>query len=145
MKVADIETCRNVSVEYTKTAIMAFSQLSSANKPFRFVFMSGFLSSRDQTKSLWFLGEGRRLKGQAENLLLEANEKRSFDGYVLRPASVLPKETSIRKVIQGLALSVGVCELSAAAVGLAIHGGEKRLLENTDLVEMGKFALAQRK
>lgn len=144
VKNGDIETFRKVSVDYTKSAIAAFSQLASANQGrFRFVFMSGFLSSRDQTKSLWFLQEGRRLKGQAEILLLEANEANLMDAYVLRPASVLPKETSIRKVIQGLALSVGVAELSAAALNLAAKGCEKKLLENTDLVKMGKVALAE--
>jgi hypothetical protein len=143
VKNASIETSRQVSVEYTKSAISAFTQLSSmTNKPFKFVFMSGFLASRDQTKSLWFFQEARRLKGQAETLLLEANDQKALDAYVLRPAGVLPKGTSIRKVIQGMVLSVGVAELSAAAVDLAINGGEKKLLENTELVKMGKAALA---
>ena len=146
VKIADIETCRKVSVEYTISAIAAFSQLaSSSQKPFRFVFMSGFLSSRDQSKSLWFLQDGRRLKGQAETLLLEANEAKSMDAYVLRPASVLPKEVSIRKFIQGLAINVGVAELGAAALHLSVNGGEKSLLENSELVKLGRFALAETK
>ena len=146
VKIADIETCRKVSVEYTQSAIAAFTQLSSTtNKSFRFVFMSGFLASRDQSKSLWFLQETRRLKGQAETLLLEANEKNSLDAYVLRPAGVLPKETTIQKVIQRLVLSIGVADLSAAAVDLEINGGEKKLLENTELMKIGKEALAGRR
>ena len=87
------------------------------------------------------------MKGQAEILLLNANEEKNgpLDAYVLRPASVLPKETTIMKVIQGLAPSIGVAELSAAALDLACNGGEKKLLENTELVKMGKVALAGRK
>jgi hypothetical protein len=64
-----------------------------------------------------------------------------MDAYVLRPASVLPKEPSIRKAIQGLALSIGVAELSAAALNLAVNGGKKNLLENSELVNVGKAAL----
>jgi hypothetical protein len=89
VKNADIATCRKVSVEYTRAAISAFGQLGAQNgKPFRFVFMSGYLAVRDQEKSLWFLEEARRLKGQAETSLLEANEekKEALDAYVLRPA-----------------------------------------------------------
>jgi hypothetical protein len=148
VKNADIETCRKVSVEYTLSAITAFSTLGAQNgKPFRFIFMSGFLSSRDQTKSLWFLQEGRRLKGQAETHLLKANEEKEnvLDAYVLRPASVLPKETSLRKIIQGLALSIGVEVLSAAAADLAINGSEEKLFQNTELVERGKAFLVEQK
>lgn len=65
---------------------------------------------------------------------------------MLRPASVLPKETTVMKVIQGLAPSIGVAELTAAALDLACNGGERKLLENTELVKMGKVVvLAGRK
>ena len=109
--------------------------------------MSGFLAVRDQEKSLLFFQEGRRLKGQAENILLEANEEKEevLDAYVLRPASVLPKERNLRSIIQGLALSVGVQELSAAAVDLALNGGMEKLLQNTELARRGKALLEEKK
>lgn len=87
------------------------------------------------------------MKGQAETHLLKANEEKEnvLDAYVLRPASVLPKETSLRKIIQGLALSIGVEVLSAAAADLAINGSEEKLFQNTELVERGKAFLVEQK
>jgi hypothetical protein len=108
--------------------------------------MSGFLSSRNQEKSSCFLQEAWRLKGQAETLLLDANEKSAdvLDAYVLRPASVLPKGKNPRSVNQGLAWSIAVRELSAAAVDLAVNAGKEKLLENTELSKRGKFLLTER-
>jgi hypothetical protein len=136
-----------VSVEYTRAAITAFSQLGSTTKPFRFLFMSGILASRDQSKPLWFVQEVRRLKGQAENLLLEANISKpdTINGYVLRPGSVLPKENTILKIILGLTPSIGVEALAAASLELAIKGGDKVVWENGDLVRLGKLTSGERK
>jgi len=146
VKLADTETCRKVSVEYTKSAISAFSSLDSTQKPFRFVFTSGYLSSRDQTKTLWLGQEARRLKGQGETLMMEAEKKGPIVSYVLRPASVLQREMSIRKFVQGLATSIQVSELASAALDLAVNGdGEphKTIWENNDLVKLGRAKLQQ--
>jgi len=35
---------------------------STRNKPFNYIHCSGVLAEKDQTKSLWFLQEGRRAK-----------------------------------------------------------------------------------
>ena len=145
---APIETFRRVSVDFTKWSISAFSQLGSQNgKPFRLVFTSGILASRDPEKRLWFLQELRQLKGQAETLLLDANEKNPdvLDAYVLRPGSVLPKKKNLRSVIQGLAWSIGVQEFIAVALDLAINGGREKVLENAELSKRGKLLLAENK
>jgi hypothetical protein len=106
--------------------------------------MSGFLASRDQNKvctdlspimndcwpslqTLWFVQEGRRLKGQAETLMMEAEKEAMVVSYVLRPASVLPQETTLRKIIQGLAISSKYsalnCLLWIPQIGWAIDIG----------------------
>ncbi len=91
--------------------------------------------------------EVRRLKGQAENLLLEANISKpdTINGYVLRPGSVLPKENTILKIILGLTPSIGVEALAAASLELAIKGGDKVVWENGDLVRLGKLTSGERK
>jgi hypothetical protein len=43
-------------------AIMRTDTWSSRTVPFRYVHCSGVLAERDQSKSLWFLQEGRRAK-----------------------------------------------------------------------------------
>lgn len=58
---------------------------------------------------------------------------------------MLPKERNLRSLIQGLAFSVGVAELSAAAMDLALNGGKEKLLENMELSKRGKLLLAEKK
>lgn len=63
MKRADAATARKVGHDYTLAAAQAFSQLGAGNAtPFRFVFASGVLAVRDQEKSVWILGETRKIK-----------------------------------------------------------------------------------
>lgn len=72
----DEELNRRVSVDYTVAAAKAFqeafgfSEVNSdanminpaRNKRFRFVYVSGFLAERDQSKSLWFAQDLRRIR-----------------------------------------------------------------------------------
>ena len=98
---SDWETLRRVSLDYTRAAAEAFSDLykeeakeSSEAKRFRFVYFSGALAERDQERPLW-LSEGYRkvrvgtslflssffslsrpfslicMQGEAENILLD--------------------------------------------------------------------------
>lgn len=64
----DTETARKINVEYTMTAMRAFgTHLSSlveggGKKKFRFVYLSGGMSERDQSRSLWMAGEMRKIR-----------------------------------------------------------------------------------
>ena len=57
---------REVQVDYPMAAVNAFSDILASQldtgKGFRFVYLSGALSEKDPNKSLWFLGELRRLR-----------------------------------------------------------------------------------
>jgi hypothetical protein len=110
--------------------------------------MSGFLASRDQSEGLWFMQELRRVKGQPENLLIKAGETAALTAYVLRPASVLPREMSLPKLVQELVPSIGVDALSAVALEFVVCGdGEehKTVWENGDLVAKRKKVFLSRK
>jgi hypothetical protein len=63
VKRADADMARRVGHDYTVAAAKAFAQLGAENKtPFRFVFASGALAVRDQEKSVWIMGETRKIK-----------------------------------------------------------------------------------
>ncbi|KAK0108612.1 hypothetical protein ONS95_003407 [Cadophora gregata] len=61
-KSTNIEVTRKVTVEYTLAAVKAFSALPRpVGRPFRFVFLSGFVVVRDQNASVWFFPEARKV------------------------------------------------------------------------------------
>ena len=63
----DTETARKIN-EYTMAAMRAFgTHLPSlleggGKKKFRFVYLSGGMSERDQSRSLWMAGEMRKIR-----------------------------------------------------------------------------------
>ncbi|TKA76336.1 hypothetical protein B0A49_02693 [Cryomyces minteri] len=142
---SDHATFRRMTVDYATAAAKAFSTLPSASTPFRFVFLSGVLAERNQDKSLWFLGDGRRIKGQAENELLHIADEHpdGLQAFVARPAAVLAKEGGWKGALLGLGPSIPVDELAAAMIGVAMTGCEKRILENTELALKGRDALVK--
>lgn len=59
-KVKDEDVARRVSIEYTMAAARIFNE--SCQKPFKFVYCSGSGAEQDQTKSLWFMQNYRRIR-----------------------------------------------------------------------------------
>jgi len=56
----DNETARKVTVDYTTYAARTISKV--ADRRLRFVFLSGVLGEKDQSKPLWFMETPRRIK-----------------------------------------------------------------------------------
>jgi hypothetical protein len=63
------ESGRTINLDYTLAASKAFEKSLATRLPdqtkgkkFRFVYCSGILAERDQEKSLWFMGEGRKMR-----------------------------------------------------------------------------------
>jgi hypothetical protein len=66
------EAIREVEVDYPLAFARALAPtLPAQQKPFRYMHTSGILAEKDQTKSLLFLQEGRRIK-VTEHLLHRA-------------------------------------------------------------------------
>lgn len=67
----DDETARKVSIDYTLVAARAFAQNVSnqQDKKFRFVYVSGGMAERDQSKPLWFAQSYRRIRVRFLSLL----------------------------------------------------------------------------
>jgi hypothetical protein len=61
-----LQSGREINVDYTMAAAEAFKksltpQLAEGKK-FRFVYVSGAMTSQDQEKPLWFMQEFRRIR-----------------------------------------------------------------------------------
>lgn len=61
-----MDEARRVSIDYTMAAARFFTENAAAREDrgarFRFVYLSGMAAQRDQTKSLWFLSDYRRIR-----------------------------------------------------------------------------------
>ncbi|MCJ1281721.1 hypothetical protein MMC26_001043 [Xylographa opegraphella] len=111
-----------------------------SRKPLRFVYVSGMLAERDQKKTLWFAQEGRRMRGQIEKALVELQKQHndSITTFIVRPWMVLSKERTAMSAIASVGPSIRVDELAAAAVNIALTGGDSQIVDNGVLVKQGR-------
>ncbi|GCB25706.1 hypothetical protein AAWM_08591 [Aspergillus awamori] len=139
----DTETARKINVEYTMAAMRAFgTHLPSlleggGKKKFRFVYLSGGMSERDQSRSLWMAGEMRKIRGQVENELTDyENNNNSVEVYIARPGMVLARGMSLRSLIFGMGPSIWVDDLAKVLVDVAVRGDVDggRALENEEML-----------
>jgi len=153
-KTADVEVQKKVTLDYTIAAAETFSQLPSSSSPmekatprplpFRFVFTSGILAVRDQSKTLLFASGARHIKGDAENKLLDftAEHKEAFGAIVVRPGAVLANGGRLAGVAACVgAPAVSVQGLAAVMVELALKGADEKVWENKELAARGKELL----
>ena len=65
---------RRVEIDYTLTAASAFAKSLASMLPpgrkFRFVYLSGMISERDQEKTLWYAQDVRRIKASTNPVFL---------------------------------------------------------------------------
>ncbi|KAJ5182851.1 hypothetical protein N7492_000467 [Penicillium capsulatum] len=133
-RISDNETARRVSVDYTLAAAQMFQDVCPDS--FRFVYCSGAAAEKDQTKSLWFMQDYRRLRGEVESALLEfARGSPGLEAYIMRPAMVLSREVSLHRLVFSLGPSVSVDTLAGKMVRLALDGGDKKMWENAEINE----------
>lgn len=132
--------CRQVNVEYTFSFAKALNKRIApslpAGKKFRFVFCSGSFSEWDQTKSLLFLQDSRRIKGEIEQKLCElADAEEVFESFILRPHALHDENTkrTERMMLGPLGYSIETTEVGVAMAKIAIDGSSKRILENAEI------------
>ncbi|KAK5739656.1 hypothetical protein LTR17_005140 [Elasticomyces elasticus] len=139
---------KEVHVDYTLAAATAFAQNLAPNvgegKRFTFVYLSGKLCERDQAKSLWFMEEARKMRGGVETALveLEARYEGVWRSFSARPGGVSTAGV-YHSIMDGLVPSwtIGVEELAAGMVDLAVSGEGGHFVENDQLKERGRKAL----
>jgi hypothetical protein len=160
---AEINEARKACVDYTEAALKVMATIvgKDEKRKFRFVYLSGAASERDQAKSLWFAQDYRRMRvcsthssltdilrsfkllticqGQVENLILaHAKEHEgAMEAVIMRPGFVLAREQSIRDTIRGMGPSVKVDILARALISSAMNGSKTQLVENIGIKELG--------
>ncbi|KAK0726754.1 hypothetical protein B0T26DRAFT_747162 [Lasiosphaeria miniovina] len=102
---SDAALAKKVSLDFTMTAARTFTPaaVSPGGRKFRFIYVSGGLAERDQTKSLWVMQSYRRIRGQVETELL-AHAKANADVLevvILKPGFILAKHNNIRDIFRG--------------------------------------------
>lgn len=140
----DAAHARKVNVELTMAAARAMlatlvPQLAP-NQKFRFIFCSGRYSEWDQKRTLYFLAESRKIKGQVEQGLCKLADENpdNFETYILRPAGLLDENSpAIKKAfIGGLGFGIETSQVAKVMVKLATEGGGERIIENEGLIKM---------
>jgi hypothetical protein len=84
---------RRITYDYTVEAARAFSTLGTADKPFRFVFVSGMGADQTEKSRPIFA----KIKGRAEKWLVE-HETESFKTVNLRPGGIVPTPEHAKNV-----------------------------------------------
>ncbi|KAJ0420366.1 hypothetical protein BJY00DRAFT_313037 [Aspergillus carlsbadensis] len=139
---------RKVNHEYTLAALEAFSRIPLAPgtptaRPFHFVYCSGAAAVRDphKTKTLWFMGDMRRIRGDTEAALLAYHSNpqatttsssfqdgkgaapatpREMEISIVRPAMVVAREWTLHSMLFSLGPSIRVDRLAGAMVELVL-------------------------
>ncbi|GAM35248.1 hypothetical protein TCE0_017f03433 [Talaromyces pinophilus] len=147
----DFAYVTEVCHDYTIHALE--SMVAVANKPFRFIYVSGILIERDQTKELPYLAEYRHMRGRTENALLDFAQRAApnVQATVAKPGAIDglgPKATPdaiIKALFQifGHTPRVHVSELAAAMIDQCQHGITEDPLWSDKLSEIGKRVLRE--
>lgn len=133
---SDMESFRKISVDYLLAAANAFVTYLApslpSGQPFHFTFTSGKDAEWDQEKSLMFMEETRRVKGQWEKGLAELQDRsgNDFQAWFMRPSVILPADSGcMAKGTGKLYGGVPVEDLAEAMVKVALHGHQERIIE----------------
>ncbi|KAI1098036.1 hypothetical protein F4804DRAFT_325857 [Jackrogersella minutella] len=139
----DVETARKVSVDYTLAAAKAFidelaPQLPEPQK-FHFVFCSGKFAEWDQEKSLSFMQDTRRIKGQVEKGLCDLADanRDKFEVWAVRPGGIVKRGAGLANLLT--AHSTGFIEvdrLAKAMLKIVVDGHKDRIIEANELLKV---------
>ena len=136
-----------VDIEYPLTFINAIKTQPSRSTPFRYVQLGGAFTEPppkedEKERYLWYYTNGRRVRGAAEAKVMECTEagpRSKFIVHIVKPGAVLSKNRGfLEKCVLGESLSVGMNELRATMVDLAVHGSEQKVFFNQDIIKHGR-------
>ncbi|KAL3449163.1 hypothetical protein BJX65DRAFT_294684 [Aspergillus insuetus] len=136
----DPVSAKRICVDFTAAAARAFSRAASSSDskpPFRFVYISGAAVERDQSKSLWYMGNYRRMRGDGENVLFAHAEANPgvFEAYAMRPGLVPSLDGTIRDRIWSLFPSARKDLLAKAMIDIALKGHKEDTISNQAIRE----------
>ncbi|KAH7320282.1 hypothetical protein B0I35DRAFT_408962 [Stachybotrys elegans] len=147
------EQSRNISLDYMVYGLETMAKV--ANSPFRFAYISGAKSERDQTKRPMVLPEFCLMRGECENRVLDFAKQSNgrVVGGIVRPGVIdAPGRSNFMLTFAGglVRAVIGlpkchVTEISATLLESCITGFEKETLLNEDLIRIGQKSMAERK
>ncbi|KAJ5980809.1 hypothetical protein N7481_008107 [Penicillium waksmanii] len=127
-KMFDDGMARRVNIENTMTAVRLFND--SCQKPFRFVYCSGYLAERVRPSGS---GSFKTTDGQVETEFLTFDDENpAFESYILQPALIKPRSNPNESVI-AIGPSIKVHELASKMLNLALEGGTKKRSKNSEI------------
>lgn len=136
----DIKLARVANVEYLSAAATAIVENLVKESPtgnIRFVLCSGRFTEPDTSKTLWFLRDSRRLKGEAENLLqnLAKEHPGKVEAFAVRPGLIIPENPSLSTRLTA-ALSPGITarQVGKVMVTIGLNGGKNTVLEQEEML-----------
>ncbi|RXG48647.1 hypothetical protein VDGE_08954 [Verticillium dahliae] len=141
------EDVRKACHDYTLAGLQAIWS-SEPPRPFRFLYMSGAVAERNQSKQLpWVMAEYRLMRGETENQVLRfADQHEGLEACVARPGFITSCSTALGSAAAA-ALSVAVVvpniaveTIAAALVHQAVAGFEQETLRTSDLKRLGRAA-----
>ncbi|KAK6597647.1 hypothetical protein ACHAQE_007177 [Botrytis cinerea] len=143
---------KRVDIEFPLTFIDCIKARPLGSSQFRYVQLGGAFTEPpseegQKERSLWYFANGRRIRGAAEARVLETSEgsiQSAFKVYLVKPGAVLPKNATILQCVFGSSLSVGITELAATMVDLAVHGNDQQVLRNNDIYHYHPMGLDRR-
>ncbi|KAL8686937.1 MAG: hypothetical protein Q9218_006754 [Villophora microphyllina] len=139
------ESNRTINLDYTLAAAETFVKVLGegleGGKKFRFVYLSGMLTERDQGARLWFMSEARLIRGEVENRLIELQKQypEKLLSYVARPGGVLATNSFFPGFLEPLARAVTVDDLATKMLDTAINGHKTQIIEVDVLRDEGKM------
>ncbi|KAF3350465.1 hypothetical protein VdG2_01464 [Verticillium dahliae VDG2] len=141
------EDVRKACHDYTLAGLQAIWS-SEPPRPFRFLYMSGAVAERNQSKQLpWVMAEYRLMRGETENQVLRfADQHEGLEACVVRPGFITSCSTALGSAAAA-ALSVAVVvpntaveTIAAALVHQAVAGFEQETLRTSNLKRLGRAA-----
>ncbi|KAL8853674.1 MAG: hypothetical protein Q9221_001485 [Calogaya cf. arnoldii] len=105
-----------------------------------FVQLSGMFVEKDRRKKLWFMDEGRKIRGETEVALMKLQKERpeTFVAYIAKPGAVTATNSLFPALLEPLARFINVNDLAAKLLDIAINGHSTQTLEVDVLRNEGK-------
>ncbi|KAH7163432.1 hypothetical protein B0J13DRAFT_36936 [Dactylonectria estremocensis] len=147
----DKDALHKITVEFPLAAAKAMSESITATSPkFNFVFCSTRNADRHPSKTLLFLSDPRRQRGEAEKGLCDMADAHPQQGrfavWILRPSAVLapggpgdgaaPKKRRHLGVGRSSSAGVEASQLARAVIRVACEGWKDRVIDNDALLKM---------
>ncbi|KFY22163.1 hypothetical protein V493_06809 [Pseudogymnoascus sp. VKM F-4281 (FW-2241)] len=140
----DVNMRYPLSFQEAFVAHLPVSQNGKTSK-FRFILLSGAYVEPDQSRTLLFLPQQRRIKGITETKTIEFGERHEkvWEALVIRPSGILigkSLKNSLASFVFGNMLLRGE-ELGAFVANLVVNGSEETVIKHSTIVERGRELL----